>query len=50
MARRRRSEAPERYDPLRLGVDALAVYRLTKLATADVLMQPFRDRVIETAY
>ena len=47
---RRRSDVPVRYDPFRLGVDALAVYRLTKLATADVIMQPLRDRVIETAY
>lgn len=50
MRTRRRSQAPARYDPLRLAVDALAVYRLTKLATSDVIMQPFRDRVIETAY
>jgi hypothetical protein len=50
LRRNRRSDVPERYDPLRLGVDALAVYRLTKLATADILTQPVRDRVIATAY
>lgn len=50
MARRTRAEGANRYDPLRLAVDALAVYRLTKLATADVIMQPVRDRLIEAAY
>lgn len=31
-------------------LDALAAYRLTKLATDDVLTQPARDRLVETAY
>lgn len=31
-------------------VDALAVYRLTKLATDDGITQPVRDRIIEAAY
>lgn len=30
--------------------DALAVYRLTKLATSDSLTQPLRERVVEFAY
>jgi hypothetical protein len=31
-------------------VDAVAVYRLTKLATDDGITQPIRDRIIEAAY
>lgn len=31
-------------------VDAIAVYRLTRLATADDITQPIRDRIIEAAY
>lgn len=34
----------------RLVVDAIAVYRLTKLATDDSITQPIRDRIIEAAY
>jgi hypothetical protein len=34
----------------RLLVDSLAVYRLTRLATADAITQPLRDRIIEAAY
>lgn len=30
--------------------DALATYRLTRLATADVITQPLRDRIIEWSY
>lgn len=30
--------------------DALATYRLTRLATADAITQPVRDRIIELAY
>ena len=33
-----------------LLLDAAAVYRLTRLATADTLTQPLRERVIERAY
>lgn len=35
---------------IRLLVDAVAVYRLTKLATDDSITQPIRDRIIEAAY
>lgn len=34
----------------RLLVDAVAVYRLTKLITDDSLTQPLRDRIIEAGY
>lgn len=33
-----------------LLLDAVAVYRLTRLATADTLTQPLRERVIQWAY
>lgn len=36
--------------PLDAVLDGLAVYRLTRLATADVLTQPLREHVIEAAY
>lgn len=36
--------------PARLVVDALAVYRLTRLVTEDVLLDPFREAVIRWAY
>lgn len=35
---------------IRLLVDAVAVYRLTKLATDDSITQPIRDWLIEAAY
>lgn len=35
---------------LDLVVDALAVYRLTRLVTADVITAPARDRIVEAAY
>lgn len=36
--------------PVRLLVDGIAAYRLTRLVTADVITQPIRDRIIEAAY
>ncbi len=35
---------------LELGLDALAAYRLTRLATADVITRPARARVIRWSY
>lgn len=41
-----------RIDPLDLAIDGLAAYRLTRLATADVISEPWRrsvvDRLVET--
>lgn len=34
-------------DPLELVVDGLATYRLTRLATADVLSEPLRRSVVD---
>ncbi len=33
-------------DPLELLVDALATYRLTRLATADIISEPLRQSII----
>lgn len=33
-----------------LIVDAVAVYRLTRLVTADTLADPIRERIVESAY
>lgn len=35
---------------LHLVVDLVAVYRITRLVTADTLTQPWRDRIIRWAY
>lgn len=35
---------------LALILDGLAVYRLTRLVTADTLTQPWRDRIIRWSY
>lgn len=35
---------------LQLGLDALAAYRLTRLASADTITQQPRERIIEAAY
>lgn len=36
-------------DPLTLAIDALATYRLTRLATADVISEPLRRSVVDRA-
>lgn len=37
-------------NPLELVLDAVAAYRLTRLATADVITAPLRDLAISTVY
>lgn len=37
-------------DPLTALVDALAAFRLTRLATADTILDGPRDRIVEAAY
>lgn len=37
----------ERMDPLELVVDGLAAYRLTRLATADVISEPWRRSAVD---
>lgn len=37
----------ERMDPLELVVDGLAAYRLTRLATADIISEPWRRSVVD---
>ncbi|HXH57657.1 DUF1360 domain-containing protein [Iamia sp.] len=34
-------------DPLELAVDALATYRMTRLATADIISEPWRRSVVD---
>jgi hypothetical protein len=36
-------------DPLELAVDVLATYRLTRLATVDVISEPWRQAVLRRA-
>lgn len=37
----------ERIDPWELAIDGLAAYRLTRLATADVISEPLRRSVVD---
>lgn len=37
----------QRIDPLELAVDGLAAYRLTRLATADIISEPWRRSVVD---
>lgn len=37
-------------NPLELVLDAVAAYRLTRLATADVITEPARSAIIEAIY
>lgn len=37
----------ERIDPLELAIDGLAAYRLTRLATADIISEPLRRSVVD---
>lgn len=39
----------ERIDPLELAIDGLAAYRLTRLATADVISEPWRRSIVDRA-
>lgn len=34
-------------DPITFAIDALATYRLTRLATADIISEPWRRSVVE---
>lgn len=49
MARRERNEGEARSAWIGLVVDALATYRLTRLATADVISEPVRMAVVRRA-
>ncbi|HEX7135557.1 MAG TPA: DUF1360 domain-containing protein [Iamia sp.] len=46
MSRRARPPALIPIDPVELAVDVLATYRLTRLATADVISEPWRQAVL----